>query len=97
MNVHHANTERYMYQTDIVTDSGGSRVWRASPPFSGQRPSILYDTFRSQNYSHKSYPNIMTVLHILAVTPVTVATTERANSALKHILTPKRSGMTEPV
>ena len=37
----------------------------------------------------------MTVLHILAVTPVTVATTERPNSALKHILTPKRSGMTQ--
>ena len=36
----------------------------------------------------------MTVFHILAVPPVTVATTERANSALKHILTPTRSGMT---
>ena len=40
-------------------------------------PSTLKDTLTSDHYSPKSYPNIMTILHILSITPVTVASTER--------------------
>ena len=48
-------------------------------------PSTLKDTLTSDHYSPKSYPNIMAILHILSITPVTVASTERADSALKFI------------
>lgn len=41
-------------------------------------PSTLTDTLASPHYSTKSYPNIT---HILSVTSVTSATTERANSS----------------
>ena len=35
----------------------------------------------------------MTILHILSITPVTVSSTERANSALKFIKSDRRSTM----
>ena len=62
---------------------------------SEELPSTLSETFNSSVFSLKSYPNIAAILHILSIIPVTVATTERANSALKHIKTPKRSMMVQ--
>ncbi len=56
-------------------------------------PSTLQDTLACPLYSSKSYPNISTILHILSVTPVTLATTERANSALKFVKSDRRSVM----
>ena len=56
-------------------------------------PSSLELILTSPLYSPKSYPNISTVLHILSVTPVTSATSERANSALKVVKSDRRSTM----
>jgi hypothetical protein len=58
-------------------------------------PSTFTECLTNDRYSQSSYPNIMTILHILAVTLVTVATAERANSALKHVLTAKRAWMNQ--
>ena len=55
--------------------------------------NTLPEKINSSIFSLKSFPNIATILHVLSITPVTVATTERANSALKHIKTQKRSMM----
>lgn len=60
---------------------------------SDELPTSLSVTLNSPFFSPIAYPNIATIFHILSITPVTVATTERANSALKHIKSPKRSKM----
>ena len=61
-------------------------LWNGQPDI----PTTLAETLQSSQFSTTSYPNISTILHILSITPVTVASTERANSALKHT---KRSMM----
>ena len=43
----------------------------------------------------RSYPNVATILHILSITPVTTASTERANSALKFVKSDRRSTMSQ--
>ena len=61
-------------------------LWNGQPDI----PTTLAETLQSSQFSTKSYPNISTILHILSITPVTFASTERANSALKYIKTSKR-------
>lgn len=60
---------------------------------SEELPTSLSETLNSPYFSPKAYPNMATIFHILSITPVTVAITEQANSALKHIKSPKRSMM----
>ena len=56
-------------------------------------PTIDIKGFTSEHYSPKTYPNIATTLHILFITPVTIASTERAYSALKFIKSDRWSTM----
>ena len=56
-------------------------------------PSTLVDTLGSNHYVPRSYLNIATIFHVLSVTPVTTASTERANSALKFIKNDRISTM----
>ena len=54
-------------------------------------PHDLSETLEQVN--SKAYPNIFTVLQLLLVVPVTAATVERGNSALKYVKTELRSTM----
>ena len=58
-------------------------------------PSTLTATLNHGRVSSKNFPNISTVLHLLLMTPVTAATVERANSALKFVKSDGRSRMVE--
>ena len=54
-------------------------------------PHGISDTLEQIN--SKAYPNISTVLKLLLVVPVTAATVERGNSALKYVKNEPRSTM----
>ena len=54
-------------------------------------PNSLSETLKQVN--SKAYPNIFRVLQLLLVDPVTAATVERGNSALKYVQTELRSTM----
>ena len=69
------------------------RRWKIYWSDQPNAPSTLQATLASPLYSPKSYPNISTVLHVLSVTPVTSASTERANSALKFVKSDRRLTM----
>jgi hypothetical protein len=55
-------------------------------------PHGLSDTLEEQ-VNCKAYPDISTVLKLLLVVPVTAATVERGNSALKYVKNELRSTM----
>ena len=57
-------------------------LWNNQPT---EPPSTLRDTLLSTFFVPRSYPNVATILHILSITPVTTASTERTNSALKFV------------
>ena len=69
------------------------RRWKMLWTASTKLPSTLSATLTSSACVPKSYPNIATILHILSITPVTSASTERANSALKFLKSDRRSTM----
>lgn len=58
-------------------------------------PSTLSDTLKAIVHNHQFYPNITTILQVLLTTPVTSATVERANSALRFVKSAFRSTMSE--
>ena len=60
-----------------------------------EAPKTISETIESTSQIKQRFPNIYTILHILLVTPITAASAERANSSLKHVMTPKRSTMRE--
>ena len=60
-----------------------------------EAPKTISETIESTSQIKQRFPNIYTILHILLVTPITAASAERANSSLKHVMTPKRSTMQE--
>ena len=56
-------------------------------------PLKLADVLNVTN--SKFFPNVYTILELLTIIPVTTATVERGNSALKYVKTKLRSTMTE--
>ena len=69
------------------------RWWKIYWSDKTKAPLTLQATLASPLYSPRSYPNISTALHILSVTPVTSASTERANLVLKFVKNNQRSTM----
>ncbi|XP_021339340.1 52 kDa repressor of the inhibitor of the protein kinase-like isoform X2 [Mizuhopecten yessoensis] len=69
------------------------RLWKRkwSESLTATRPSTLHDALETTN--KHMYPNIHTTFSILLVMPVSSATVERGNSALKYIKTSLRSSI----
>jgi len=61
--------------------------------FSGKLPSTVDETLTKMTVS--MYPNIFTILHLLAVLPVTTCSCERSISSLRRVKTYLRSTMTQ--
>jgi hypothetical protein len=58
-------------------------------------PDTITGTLTSTSVSYVRFPNIVTILRLLLLVPVTAASAERAHSALKLVKTDRRSTMTE--
>lgn len=59
----------------------------------GPLPTTLVECLQTTNYS--SFPNVVTMLKMLLITPVTSASVERSNSALRFVKSNSRSMMGE--
>ena len=74
------------------------RVWKtkwSSVPSEIKVPSTVEDTLKSVSGQELLFPNVLQVLKLLLVTPVTTASVERANSALGFVKSDHRSTMSE--
>ena len=74
------------------------RVWKtkwSSVPSEMKAPSTVEDTLKSVSGQELLFPNVLQVLKLLLVTPVTTASVERANSALGFVKSDHRSTMSE--
>ena len=74
------------------------RVWKtkwSSVPSEMKVPSTVEDTLKSVSRQELFFPNVLQVLKLLLVTPVTTASVERANSALGFVNSDHRSTMSE--
>ena len=74
------------------------RVWKtkwSSVPSEMKVPSTIEDTLKSVSGEELLFPNVLQVLKLLLVTPMTTASVERANSALGFVKSDHRSTMSE--
>jgi len=66
-------------------------LWENEP----SKPTTLQETVQHESTNASRFPNIVTILHVMLLAPVTSATVERANSALKFVKSNRRSRMRE--
>ena len=74
------------------------RVWKTkwiSVPPELRLPSTADDTLKSVSGQELLFPNVIQVLRLLLVTPVTTESADRANSALGFVKSDHRSTMGE--
>ena len=73
-------------------------VWKtkwSSVPSEIKVPSTVEDTLKGVSGQELLFPNILQVLKLLLVTPVTTTSVERANSALGFVKSDHRNTMSE--
>ena len=66
-------------------------LWRTAD----EKPTSIEDTLNHPRVSSMTFPNIVSILNLMLLLPVTSAGVERANSALKFIKTDRRNRMQE--
>ncbi|XP_062508479.1 52 kDa repressor of the inhibitor of the protein kinase-like [Corticium candelabrum] len=95
---HHQAAILKAYAPDLPDDptfEAEIRRWKRKWEYAGAAtlPTSVTETLGAVN--EVAYPNIVCILRLLLIIPVTTATVERANSALKLIKTDLRSTMAE--
>ena len=68
-------------------------LWK--PASSAAAPDAIASLLEDKRVSRATFPNVYTLLHLLLLIPVTSATVEWTNSALKFVKTERRSRMGE--
>jgi hypothetical protein len=69
-------------------------LWKKLWDNEAELPSTITATLQHQLSCPRMYPNVTTILKLLLLAPVTAASVERSNSALKFIKSDLRSTMT---
>jgi len=70
-------------------------MWKTLWGSSSTHPANITATLNDERVSRTTFPNLVTMLHLLLLTPVTSASVERANSALKFVKSDRRNRMGE--
>jgi hypothetical protein len=70
-------------------------MWKTLWESADGLPDTITGTLNDRRVSIRSFPNIVTALHLLLLMPVTSASVERANSALKFLKSDRRNRMGE--
>ena len=84
--------DKYSVQQEIML---WKNLWATEKARNVDLPSTIVDTLKSAHLSQTSYPNIFTIINVAALTSVTSAGVERANSSLRLVKNVYRSTMGE--